>query len=258
MKNAFRTSQYSLLPSWLTNGEGELLAYSLGLVMDCWMERLRLGIKARFPEYAPDDALNALGRDRKIIRGINEPRAAYAARLLRWLDDHKVRGTPFALMEQIRAYCQADVMVRTVDRRGNWFTIDRDGVRAYSLNAANWDWDGGSLANWARFWLIIYPTAEGLPWTRVENWGTWPWGNATKSIGLSADLDQIASVRQILKDWKPAGTVCEWVIVAYDDASFSPAGSTAPGGNWGTWGIDNAGTYEPVRLDTARYFKGTP
>lgn len=260
----FRQAFYKLLPSWLTEGEGELVLGSLGVLKDAWLERLTQGLYARFPSYAPESALAYLGRDRKIVRGINESAASYSARLLRWLEDHRIRGNPFALMAQLRAYCNADVRIRTVDAAGNWFTLDRDGTRSFTLGAGNWDWDTEAASQWSRFWVIIYPTADGEPWSDPGDWGDaalWGsgvWGaNSTATIGTTATREQVASVRSIVREWQPDGTRCEWIIVAFDDASFDPT-APEPDGTWGLWGKDDgAGNYVPSRLRTARYWKGS-
>lgn len=250
----FRTAYKRLLPSWLATGEGELVAYSIGLLCDAFAERMRMGLLARFPQFAPPDALGPLGRDRVIRRGINEPDAAYAARLVRYLDDRLVQGDPYALMDQLAAYCQAAVKIRTVDRSGNWFTRERDGSRSALISQANWNWDGASAAQWSRFWVIIYPTSTGLPWSASVGGSpaSWPAGG---TIGTTATPDQVASVRSIIREWQPDGTRCEWVIVAFDDASFDPT-APEPGGTWEHFGTDNAGAYEIARLTTARYWKG--
>lgn len=254
---SFFESFQKLLPSWLTAGDGGKVAASLSLLLDDYAARAKLGLLARFPAYAPDDAaLAAMGRDRRIIRGINEPREAYAARLSRAFDDLRTRGNPYTLLEQLRAYLQAPCVVRTVDRRGNWYTIDADGNRSCHRATGNWDWDGTPASpEWSRFWVIIYPVGGTTPWAIAEEWGDGSsWGDDTDlAFGTTATLDQVASVRQIIRDWKPDGTRCEWVIVAFDETSFTPAGSTDPSGLWGKWS-DGAG--EPVRLDSARYWKG--
>ncbi len=250
-----------LLPSWLRTDDGGDVAASLSLLADDFEARARLALISRFPAYAPDDAaLAAIGRDRRIVRGINEPAAAYAARLARAFTDHKTRGNPYALLTQLQAYLQAPCVVRTVDRRGNWYSIDADGLRSSSIDTANWDWDGTPASpDWARFWVVIYPVDGTTPWAVSGDWGDaalWGagvWGNDDTTIGTTATPDQVASVRSIIRDWKPAGTTCEWVIIAFDDATFTPAGATDPSGDWGNWS-DGAGA--PVRLDTARYWKG--
>mgnify|MGYP001581068077 CR=1 FL=1 len=251
----------SLLPAWLLRGDGGNVAASLGLMLDAFNARARLALLARFPSYAPDEpALAAMGRDRLIRRGINEPAEAYAVRLAAWLDDHRTRGNPFAMLRQLRAYLQAPCVVRTVDRRGNWYSIDAAGLRSSSIDTGNWDWDGTPASpDWSRFWVIIYPVDGTTPWAVSGDWGDatlWGagvWGNDDTTIGTTATPDQVNSVRAIVRDWKPAGTTCEWIIVAFDDATFTPAGATDPSGDWGNWS-DGAGA--PVRLDTARYWKG--
>jgi hypothetical protein len=243
------------VPSWLSDGEGGLVLGSLALMVDAAIDRCRQGLEARMPSRAPDDAMQWIGRDRKITRGINESKARYAARLIRWLDDHRVRGNPYALHDQLRAYMQVDVMVRTVDRRGNWFTTSAAGVRSVSINAANWNWDGVAASSWSRFWVIIYPTAAGLPWSpSVGDAGgaSWPVGG---TIGTTATPDDVNCVRSIIKDWKPAGTFCEWIIVAFDPASFDPA-APVPDGTWEHFGYDDAGNYYVARLESARFWKG--
>jgi hypothetical protein len=255
----FTSAFYKLAPSWLTSGAGEKVLASLMLVADDFSARAKLGLLARFPQYAPDDALPALGRDRRILRGIGEPAAAYAERLTRALDDLPTRGNPFALLRQLRAYLQADCVVRTVDRRGNWFTIDANGVESTVMDAANWDWDGGAGSSWSRFWVIIYPEGGTNPWAPAGSigdptlYGNGDVGNAGYTVGTTATRDQVAAVRAIIRDWKPAGTVCEWIIIAFDAATFTPAGATDPNGEWGSWGNS---TGSPIRLSSARYWEG--
>ncbi len=246
---AYREGFYSLLPSWLSTDDGERVAYSLNVLFDWARERVRLGLLARFPDFAPADALGAIGRDRRIVRGIDEPAASYAVRLKRWLDDHLVRGNPWALLEQLRAYCNAPMMVRIVDRRGNWHSIAADGTRSRVLRAGNWDWDGAPASpRWARFWVIIYPV-DGAPWPDIAAWGGW-------SETGTATTEQVASIRQIVREWKPAGTRCEWIIVSYDEAFEPTSVITEPQGRWAGFHDVSSASADPARLDTARYWKG--
>ena len=55
------------LPSWLKDGDGGLALYAAGAVIDAIADSFRLGLYARFPEYAPADASVHFERDRKII-----------------------------------------------------------------------------------------------------------------------------------------------------------------------------------------------
>ena len=247
----FETYHKVGLPSWLNTGEGDLVCKSLGKIEDAFVDRARLGRLAAFPEYAPDDALALLGRQRGIVRGIAEPAEAYAARLIRYLDYHRVQGNPYALHAQLRAYLQADVPIRTVDRAGNWFTTDYDGTKSALIAQANWSWDALPASQWSRFWVVIY-AFDGVPFS-VSTAGSWPTGG---TIGTSATPEQVATVRGIVRDWKPAGTTCEWIIIAFDPLSFNPA-APEPDGTWANFGTDvGGGAYVPARRATARYWRG--
>ncbi len=263
VRTRFRTAWRKLVPGWLARGEGELLLYSLGLMLDSFAERGRISVLARHPDHAPADALASLGRDRQIVRGRGEVQAAFAARLVRWLDDHRLRGNPYALMQQVRAFCNSPVRLRTVDTRGNWYTLERDGTKSVELAAGNWDWRGDPATKWSQFWLIIYPTTDAtpLPWAQAPTWGeAGAVYSRERTWGTTATPAEVDTVRRIVREWKPAGTRCVRIIVAFDDASFDPtaaAGSPGlPAGTWGRWsnGEDPART---DRLSTARYWKGT-
>lgn len=260
----FRLIRRFLAPRWLTEGEGELVGYSLDMMKDAFVERLQLGLLARFPETAPPDALAAIGRDRRVIRGINESAASYAQRLIRWLDDRKTVGNPFALMQKLAEYVGGTSSFRTVDARGNWYSRAADGTRSLLLNQANWNWDdkpntADGRPRWGRFWVIIYP---GDVWNDGgEQWGSAAaWGTADRSWGSSATPDQVATLKAIVADWKPAGTKCVNIILAFDPASFDPTAAVddtgMPAGLWERWSKIVAGVQVPARLSTARYIDG--
>jgi hypothetical protein len=259
----FRNFILKLAPRWLTEGEGGLVLESLGITLDAQMERIRLGLTARFPEYTPSDGFAPMGRDRRIVRGINESEASYAARLITWLDDWRTAGNPYALMRQLRGYCNVDMRIRTVDNRGNWYTRESDGSQSFNLAQGNWDWDSETNASaadqWSRFWVILYPPSS--LWEPAPRWGEAGavYGSG-RTWGTTATGEQVRSVRSLIKDWKPAGTRCVNIIIAFDDASFAPtdpAGDPLPNGWWGHWSRNVGGVQVPTRLSTARYWKGT-
>lgn len=236
MAARFINSIWRKAPRWLQEGDGELVWTSIGLVCDALVERVRQGVEARWPQYAPSDALGLIGRDRKIRRGRDETDASYAARLLQWLDDWKVAGNPFALMGQLRAYCGVDLRMRTVDNSGNWYTVEADGSRSVLLAQGNWDWDS-QPTKWARFWVVMYPPST--LWVKSPALGNASlWGGAIGSsgytIGSSATPAEVAAVKSIVRDWKPAGTTCVRIILAWDDADFDPEGASPPNpdGDW--------------------------
>jgi len=261
----FRGFRRFAAPRWLTDGEGGLVGYALDIMRDALLERVRLGMLARFPQQdangtpGPTDALTAMGRDRRMVRGIGETDATYAARLKDWLTDRRTAGNPFTLMKQLAAYCDpagtSGCSFRTVDASGNWYSRSAAGVETSSLATANWDWDSSTPASqWSRFWVIVYP---GTLWAESENYGgASSWGDTDRTWGSTMTLEQSATLRAIVADWKPTGTRCINIILAFDPASFDPA-APEPDGLWGAWSKVVAGVRVPARLSTARYLDGS-
>ena len=265
----FRTIRRLLATRWQVEGEGGFVGYALDLMRDAFVERVRQGHLARFPEDpsgtpAPEDRLAAIGRARRKFRGIGESAASYAQRLIRHLDDAEFRGNPFGLLDELGAYLGAStfgVKLRVVDASGNWHTRDSDGTRSYSWKRANWNWDGLPIGNrWSRFWLVIYP---GTLWTAgTDTWGTAAaWGTLPNRVwGLSATPDQVQTVRAIVADWKRLGTKCVNIIVAFDASDFDPASNLGspglPDGNYKRWSKNVAGVQVPARMADARYLDG--
>lgn len=265
ISQSFRRIRQFLAPRWLTEGEGGLVGHALDTVKDATLERVYLGLLARFPqngpngETAPPDALAAIGHDRRVVRGIDEIDASYAVRLTAWLDDRKTAGNPFTLMQKLAEYTGSGCVFKTVDVHGNWFMRAVDGTRSLYLKQGNWNWDGYA-AQWSRFWVIIHPPAA--LWTAEGTWGSAStWGEAG-TCGTTASYDQVQTIRGLVADWKPAGTKCVNIIVAFDPASFDPtAAALSPGlpdGLWGNWSKNVGGVQVPARLSTARYWTGTP
>ncbi len=265
----FRTLRDKIAPRWLTSGEGGLVGYALDIVKDAFVERARLGLMARFPQNdptgqttAPPDALAALGRDRRVVKGISETDVQYAARLVQWLNDRRTAGNPFTLMQKLAEYTGPLCSFRTVDVRGNWYSRAADGTETSLLKEGNWDWDGdGTGTRWSRFWVIVYP--NGLWTPSLADWGDAAgpdWGEPVGSLGSTATAEQVSTMRFLVNDWKPAGTRCINIILAFDAASFGPtsisSGSGMPSGVSGRWSRNLAGVQVPSRVSTARYLDG--
>lgn len=246
-----------LVPAWLSDAIGGKVLGSLALMKDDFVARAKLGMLARFPDYAPDDAaLAALGRDRKIVRGINEPAASYAARIKRAPDDLRRRGSPFALLEQLRAYLQAPCVVRSVDISGNWFSIDAAGVESSNLIPGSWTWDTLPASQWSRFFVVIYPVGGVTPWHETGLFGAAGAVAESDTLGTTATPDQVAQLRSIVRDWKPDGTKCEWIVISYDSAEFGPDTGTVTSGLFGDWSKIVDGVRVASRFADARYISG--
>lgn len=253
-----------LAPRWLTEEEGELVGYSLDIMKAAMLERFRLGLLARFPqngpngETAPPDALVAIGRDRRVVRALDETDAEYAARLLLWLDDRVRQGNPFMLMQKLAEYLGPLPSYRTVDARGNWYSRAADGTETSSLKQENWDWSGEPIGErWSRFWVIIYPGGLWAESTYLPgDLGAPTVGTVGEpSASTTAPVEHVETVRAIVADWMPAGTRCINIIVPLDPASFDPT-APEPDGTWERKSTYVAPTQVPARLDTARFWDG--
>lgn len=233
------------------------LLYAIALEFDALVEMLRLGARACSPETAPSDALPVLGRERGIRRGFVESVSSYAARLIRWLFDRRMKGNAQATMRQLQGYLTGyEVPIRIVNPQGAWHTLSYQGIPTYyRAIPTNWDWDGVT-ASWSRYWVILYPSSA--LWETDGTWndpGTWDDGGTWDS---TATPDQVATVRAIIAEWNPPHAKCAGITIAFDAGAFRPneSGTGFPSGDWGTWGHSVAGNYEAVRLGTASYWDG--
>jgi hypothetical protein len=257
----FRLAAWNLSPSRLRTAKAARIVYAfIGVPLDCLAGAAELAIKARFPELAPEDALNVIGRDRGIVRGPLESAASYRARLLLWLASWRGAGVGRAMLDQIAGYLTPSaVRLRIWTQTGVVYTREADGTFTVDRVAAGlWNWDG-QTSLWSRFWVIIY-SINGVPWSRSPTWGSPdlpPWGTFPQvSRGSSALVSDVQSIRGIVNEWKPAASRCERIMVSFDPSAFAPtdASPPLPDGTWGQyWDIASLSANRDSR---AIYWKG--
>ena len=257
----YRDSMLNLGPTWLRGFWGSRLIYALAIQWDALIDATVMAVKMRFPGWSADnmpDALALIGRERGIIRGFAESNASYAVRLTRWIDDRRIKGNPYALMAQLQGYLSGfPTKMRIVNQAGAWYTLNADGTKDYFAHRpSNWTWDI-ETTQWSRYWIILYPPSE--LWVTDGVYGDAAPRAAGGTIGSSATLDQINSIRAIVKAWTPPHASCEHIIVAFDPASFDPTSHTGmPDGTWGRWSKLDGTEQKRARLETARYWRATP
>lgn len=259
MASRFRAVYRWLVPRWVNSGEGTLVLHAMTMLVDAFTERLRQGLEARFPSRGAESALALTGADRGIIRGRDETAAHYAQRLIAWRypRGHRVRGSAYALLEQVSEYF-GGALCWTLDTTGTTFTRTATGVESKTPATAPTTWYAD--AEWARFWLFIDGPSAGL--TEHPDFGDAAlWGGALGLEGytvgqLGATVYDVQAIRRMLsgRAWKPAGTRAEWAVIT----SVSAPPSVAIDSTWEHWSHVVAGVQRPSRDPGSRYWSLSP
>lgn len=120
----------ALMPPWLRRPYGHsLTTEGMFTVYDYDSAIMRDGLLARWPTYAPVDALPHIARDRRIHIGPYESTDAQRVRLRQWIDLHQLAGLPLGLMLAVQGYlAPAYPRIRIVTRRGLWYTLEEGTV----------------------------------------------------------------------------------------------------------------------------------
>jgi hypothetical protein len=228
---AFRNVASNLSPARLRTFAAVRMVYAfIGIPLDAIAEAAYQALRARFPEFAPEDALTALGRDRGIVRGPLEAAASYRVRLLLWIITWRGAGVGRALLDQIAGYLTPhQVKLRIWTQIGVVYTREANGTFTVErATAGSWLWDT-QLSNWARFYVIIY-SINGVPWLRDGTWdGSEVWGGSPLGAwGLLGNEADFESIRGIINEMKPAAMKCQSLIVAFDPDVFAPTDTSPP------------------------------
>lgn len=245
----FRNTLLRIVPHWLSADEGGKVLHVLGLLVDASAERLRQGLDARFPSRTGPSALALIGQDRGIQRGRSETDAHYAARLKAWRypRGHRVRGSAFALLEQISEYWGA-IADWVIDANGTRHDRSAAGVESYSYGNS-WTWD--SLTGLARFWVCVDGSSAFLEHPdfgdanlfggSLGTGGAYVWGMTGWTY------DDTRAMRRLLtgRAWRPSGTQPEWLIVSLDGSE------PAPDATWERWSKNSAGAGDQVGTQVA-------
>jgi hypothetical protein len=200
----FRDAIREISPWWLRGPIGGSVLYAIGSVVDHVADGLRAGVKLRFPSYYSNESLPLIGRERRIRRGRFESEAKYASRLLPWLDYHRLRGGPYALLAQVHAFYEPNnfpIELRYASGR-NYVMDPSDGsvVRGDVV----WTPPGGFLPRWARWWLI-YTWGEAISDDGIwSDPGTWDDGGVWDT-DLSAAT--VRDLRVVPREWNAAHAI---------------------------------------------------
>lgn len=245
-------------PAWLYAGDGGPLLYAIGVTLDAFVERLRLGLRSHFPRFAERDALLLLARDHNIIPAPGETDEHLAERIVRAVPDWKNAGGPYGMMRQLRAYLGHDIRIRVYNAAGSWFQVDVDGSTSAAVDTGEWDWDDLDYAtNWSRFWVVLY-SPGGVPWSPEGAWGDGEaWGESESGWGSTMTPEEAEAIKVVIRQYKPAGSRCETAILTFDlDNWQSPYTDGETDGTQGGWHVMDGTVARASRPKHSRYFKG--
>lgn len=234
----FRFIWKFLVPGWLQTGDGELVQWVEGLLLDAFAERCHQSAYLMLPSLAPSDALDKIGSDRGIPRGFIEPEDSYRERLVRWRwpRGHRVRGNAPGLLEQI-ALAIHGTEYETIDARGTRYALVPPATEPTIERGVTWDWDGQALLpNWGRFWLVVKSTGSlPLTWDEDEANGT-EWDEAPEVCWAGEDVHtgEIAAVKRAVQvgrlSWTPAGRRPIYLVLWFEGETYPE-----PDGTWDEW-----------------------
>lgn len=252
-------------PSWLAGEVGARYQYILRLMWDTLGEYTRLGVLQRFPSTAQYSALEELGNDRMLPRGIAETDDEYRERLRTFRSTWRFAGNAPTLVKalydirpttvsKIRYVCNGynfgdgDITsnpASTSTQYADWWSYDSSGLSFERVDPSNWNWDdtvsdgnlnpqGYPVGN-IRFWIIVYyddfPTIPA--WGGPETWGE-PglfWG-----IGSDPDLrayltllySVLAQFKSASSHMGPYPTLSGGLILADPNETGAPWGANGP------------------------------
>jgi len=203
-------------PGFLQRLWGTQFLGAIGLAFDAFAEAAKQGVRARFPEYGPPDAQEAIGFERQLPRFTvlgHEPNAVYGARLRAAWDDFVFARTRTGIMKllgQIGALAPAPWTIHLFDQHewNPWYSW----TYAYALCQQPHPW--ASDGNW------------GDPGTYADG-GTW---------GSSATGAQVANLRAVLHPWVPP-TRQLYFVVNLGGELWGEPGVWGDPGAWGAAGV---------------------
>ena len=174
-----------------------------GTLADAVMNMALQAVKARMfgSDTFPQDALPPLGQERLMPKYPSETFSQYRVRLEGAWEMWQAAGTVYGVIKALEAYGLSNLEIK---------------------QNHDWDWDGDS-ANWSRFWVVI----RGHSLSPLA-WGGFAYGPGV-AWGSSAIPEEVRAVRSIVRLFKPGHTVCDRIIVVFDETTWD---AEQPDGTW--------------------------
>ena len=112
----YQLYQPSIQPGFLRGVYGTAWGNALGIIKDYFSDLVKQGIQQRWPTFAQQSALAAIGAERGIPQGVNETDATYVESLLAAWEAWHLAGTPWSILALMNFLGYPDVY--TVSQNG--------------------------------------------------------------------------------------------------------------------------------------------
>lgn len=219
----YRDSQIQGAPTALQKPYGRAWLRAQGIVKDYYLARTKQAVKMRFPDFAPPDALGAIGDERLIDRSagpqvaIPETDAQYAARLKNAWGIWYWGGTAFGMLTALAEQGYSAVLIQ---QNGVRWSLDGGG-NLVIVNGPAFNFPAPNL--WSTFIVLIYDVPSS--WTDIEN-------PPTSSSAPTAN--EIARLVRIINLWRPGHMTCAGLRVRLSGRIWGyPIGNVWGSGTWG-------------------------
>lgn len=250
----FRDTVNRFLPVWLAERPGGFMGKTVGYrfvwtiaaMFDDLAEVAIEALQAPWPGQGTPDAFPLIGRSRAMIRGQGESDAAYAARLVTWLDRARQWGSMLAIARSVHEYLGNRPRVRVYNRAGQCLEVAQTtgAITRYPAGSTGWNWDGVDAPERSHrhhdLWICVYPD----PWTRAPNIGSHRViGSGDHGIGHNVTRVELDAVKSEIRQYKSAHSHVVAVIWTTDATLFDPTNpATQPAGDWGFWSTRGDGS----------------
>lgn len=203
-------------PPWMQGKYGRRLLGVLGLVKDAFVEATKRAVKARYIDYAPADALDAVGENYNLDRAFISDDSVFKAMLRRAWEIWGKGGTDQSILDALATVGLTNVQI-----------------------VHDWDWsaDEFSGTRWWRFWVIVHrphPFGPPPPWGSAPPWGdpSWHWG-------VGAGGERLQTMQRLIRKWKPTHAYCVEVLIPMGSGHLWGDGTWTWGDGTVTWGEAN-------------------
>lgn len=254
-----RNSLKSFIPNWLADVPGLNVGFAVlfvvALVLDMFIETMFEGGQAPFPGFGTNTALPYIGQSRALPRGLTETDDEYIVRLLAWLETWDNAGSAETLVQLIQTFLGNNLVIRLIDRNGNFVTANADGTTTFTTDAT-WDWDSAISARsswWGDTWIVVYVTDGRYPayTSRSDAAFLAAWGT-TQGFGYGHQIPRnvIDGIFAITGAFKAAHTWIPALIWTDDTSLFNPGAlGGIPDGHYGNFSKTNGSNQQvPARI----------